>query len=132
VPSSARGVGCAHRQVECRMTHRRSLDHIAKAAWIIDPALLATPQFVSDPLSEALGVRLIVKVAIRFRYRTVAVIHRRGHPMRPQPDAAAGCRVALDAGRIDRSNIGRATTSRNRPQPRYRRRPASIRSQLVP
>jgi len=44
------------------MTHRLSLDHIAKAARIIDPVFLATPQFVSEPLSETLGVRLVVKV----------------------------------------------------------------------
>jgi len=44
------------------MTHRLGLDHIAEAARIIDPVFLATPQFVSDALSAALGVRLVVKV----------------------------------------------------------------------
>jgi threonine dehydratase len=44
------------------MSHRLSLDRIAEAARIIDPVFLATPQFVSEPLSEALGVRLVVKV----------------------------------------------------------------------
>ncbi len=44
------------------MTHRLSLDHIAEAARIVDPVFLGTPQFVSEPLSEALGVRLVVKV----------------------------------------------------------------------
>jgi threonine dehydratase len=44
------------------MTHRLSLDRIAEAARIIDPVFLDTPQFVSGPLSEALGVRLVVKV----------------------------------------------------------------------
>jgi threonine dehydratase len=41
------------------MTHRLSLDNIAEAARIIDPVLRATPQFVSDPLSDA---RVAVKV----------------------------------------------------------------------
>jgi len=44
------------------MTHRLSLDRIAEAARVVDPVFLATPQFVSEPLSEALGVRLVVKV----------------------------------------------------------------------
>lgn len=44
------------------MTHRLSLERIAEAARIVDPVLLATPQFVSDPLSDALEVRVLVKV----------------------------------------------------------------------
>lgn len=58
MPSSVRGVDCAHRPVKCRMTHRLSLDHIAETARIIDPVFLATPQFVS----EAQGVRQTVEV----------------------------------------------------------------------
>ncbi|HEX5326412.1 MAG TPA: pyridoxal-phosphate dependent enzyme [Acetobacteraceae bacterium] len=44
------------------MTYRLSLDRIAEAARVIDPVFLATPQYVSEPLSEALGVRLVTKV----------------------------------------------------------------------
>jgi hypothetical protein len=39
------------------MTRSLSLDHIAEAARIIDPVFLAMPQFVSEPLSDALGAR---------------------------------------------------------------------------
>jgi threonine dehydratase len=35
---------------------------MAAAAWIVDPVFRATPQFVSEPLSADLGVRLVVKV----------------------------------------------------------------------
>jgi|HubBroStandDraft_2_1064218.scaffolds.fasta_scaffold454624_2 threonine dehydratase len=78
------------------MTHRLSLDRIAEAARIVDPVFLSSPQFVCEPLSEALGLRLLVKVQTlnpvrcfkgrgadyyaatltdpaRFRHRTVAV-----------------------------------------------------------
>src|SRR5271168_1953674 len=61
-PSSVPGVGLARRPMERLMTHRLSLDRIAEAARVVDPVFLATPQFVSEPLSEALGVRLVVKV----------------------------------------------------------------------
>ena len=44
------------------MTHRLSLERIAEAARIVDPVFLATPQFVSDPLSDALGTRVLAKV----------------------------------------------------------------------
>ncbi len=44
------------------MTHRLSLDRIAEAARIIDPVFRATPQFVCEPLSDALGARVVVKV----------------------------------------------------------------------
>lgn len=44
------------------MTHRLSLDHIAQAAQSIDPVFLHTPQFVSEPLSDHLGLELVVKV----------------------------------------------------------------------
>ncbi|HEX4365628.1 MAG TPA: pyridoxal-phosphate dependent enzyme [Rhodopila sp.] len=44
------------------MTHRLSLDRIAEAARIIDPVFLASPQFVCEPLSAVLGLRLLVKV----------------------------------------------------------------------
>jgi threonine dehydratase len=41
---------------------RLSLERIARAATAIDPVFLNTPQFLSEPLSEALGLRLVVKV----------------------------------------------------------------------
>ena len=44
------------------MTHRLNLDHIAEAARIVDPVFLGSPQFVCEPLSAALGTRVVVKV----------------------------------------------------------------------
>jgi threonine dehydratase len=44
------------------MAHRLDLAHIEEAAAIIDPVFRDTPQFVAESLSEALGVRLVVKV----------------------------------------------------------------------
>lgn len=44
------------------MGHRISLDRIAAAREIVDPVFLNTPQFCSEPLSDALGVRTVVKV----------------------------------------------------------------------
>ena len=44
------------------MDHRLSLDRIREAGRIIDPVFLQTPQFVSEPLSDVLGMRLVVKV----------------------------------------------------------------------
>jgi hypothetical protein len=35
---------------------------MAEAAWIVDAVFRAAPQFVSEPLSVDLGVRLVVKV----------------------------------------------------------------------
>ena len=42
--------------------HRLSLRRIEEAARAIDPAFTRTPQFVCEPLGEALGVRLALKV----------------------------------------------------------------------
>lgn len=41
---------------------RLSLDRIAEAARVVDPVFLATPQFVSETLSDALGTRVVTKV----------------------------------------------------------------------
>jgi threonine dehydratase len=41
---------------------RLSLDRIAQAAERIDPVFTGTPQFVSEPLSRRLGVRVLTKV----------------------------------------------------------------------
>lgn len=43
-------------------THRTSLARVEEAARVIDPVFTRTPQFVCEPLSEALGVRTAVKV----------------------------------------------------------------------
>lgn len=42
--------------------HRLSLERIEHATQIIDPVFLHTPQFVCEPLSEELGVRLVLKI----------------------------------------------------------------------
>ena len=41
-----------------------SLERIAEAARVIDPVFLHSPQFVSDALSERLGLRLLCKVEL--------------------------------------------------------------------
>jgi threonine dehydratase len=45
-----------------RVSHRLSLDRIAEAARSIDPVFLRSPQFVCEPLADALGCRLTLKV----------------------------------------------------------------------
>jgi threonine dehydratase len=42
--------------------HRLSLERIERAARTIDPVFLNTPQFESEPLSDDLGLRLVLKV----------------------------------------------------------------------
>lgn len=42
--------------------HRLSLERIEQAARIIDPIFLHSPQFVCEPLSDELGVRLLLKI----------------------------------------------------------------------
>ncbi|MHB8646020.1 MAG: hypothetical protein ACYDAR_09565 [Thermomicrobiales bacterium] len=49
--------------------HRLSLERIEQAARIIDPLFLHSPQFVCEPLSDTLGVRLMLKVAGRAGHR---------------------------------------------------------------
>ncbi len=44
------------------LRHRLSLERIEHAARIIDPLFLHSPQFVCEPLSDALGVRLVLKI----------------------------------------------------------------------
>lgn len=44
------------------MTSRLSVENIAEASEIIDPVFRDTPQFVSEPLSEALGATVVLKV----------------------------------------------------------------------
>jgi threonine dehydratase len=45
-------------------TSSLALERIAEAARVIDPVFLHSPQFVSDPLSERLGLRLLCKVEL--------------------------------------------------------------------
>ncbi len=42
--------------------YRLSLKRIEHAAGVIDPVFLRTPQFICEPLGDALGVRLVLKV----------------------------------------------------------------------
>jgi threonine dehydratase len=44
------------------MNHRIKLEHIKAAMNVIDPVFLNTPQFVNEPLSSALGCRLLTKI----------------------------------------------------------------------
>lgn len=44
------------------ISHRLSLDHIAHAATQIDPVFRNSPQFACEPLSQALGASLTLKV----------------------------------------------------------------------
>lgn len=44
------------------MTHRLSIESIRRAAKVIDPVFLNTPQYAAESLSDALGARVIVKV----------------------------------------------------------------------
>ena len=41
---------------------RVSLDNIERAAGVIDPVFLRTPQFVCEPLGDVLGARVALKV----------------------------------------------------------------------
>lgn len=43
-------------------SHRLSLDNIARAAALVDPIFLNSPQFECEPLSAALGASLLLKV----------------------------------------------------------------------
>jgi len=75
---------------------RLSLDHIREAATVIDPVFRDTPQFVSETLSDRLGLRLLCKVEcvnpIRsFKGRgTAYFLHRQGNDDRPLIAASAG------------------------------------------
>jgi threonine dehydratase len=42
--------------------HRLTLARIEEASRVVDPVFLRTPQFLSEPLSDVLGLRLVVKV----------------------------------------------------------------------
>jgi len=42
--------------------HRLSLERVELAASVIDPVFMHTPQFICEPLSAELGVRLVLKI----------------------------------------------------------------------
>jgi threonine dehydratase len=76
-------------------THRISLDNIERAAGVIDPVFLRTPQFVCEPLGAALGVRVALKVEtlnpIRsFKGRGADLLVSRAAPGVPLVTASAG------------------------------------------
>ena len=43
-------------------THRLSLERVKQAAQVIDKSMFHSPQFVCEPLSEELDVRLALKI----------------------------------------------------------------------
>ena len=49
------------------MNHRLSLERIARAATVIDPVFLDSPQYRAEPLEGLLGCRLVVKVGATMR-----------------------------------------------------------------
>jgi threonine dehydratase len=51
-------------QMRTMMMHRLSLDRIEQASQTIDPIFLHTPQFVCEPLSDELGIRVALKIEI--------------------------------------------------------------------
>ncbi len=50
------------RSMTAESYHRLSLDRVERAAGAIDPVFLRSPQFVCEPLGDALGVRCALKV----------------------------------------------------------------------
>src|SRR5689334_7812887 len=75
--------------------YRLSLERIEKAAEKIDSVFLQTPQYVDDALSQALGVRVILKVEtlnpIRsFKGRGAGLLVSEADPHTPLLCASAG------------------------------------------
>jgi threonine dehydratase len=44
------------------MEHRLSVERIAQASTTVDPVFLHTPQIVSEPMYDLLGIRLVTKI----------------------------------------------------------------------
>lgn len=63
------------------MTHRLSLERIAEASRVVAPLFLGSPQFVSEPLSEALGIRTVAPAGAPCMTESF----RRGHPVEAGP-----------------------------------------------
>ena len=42
--------------------HRLSIDNIERSARVIDPVFTGTPQYNCEPLSQALGADMVLKV----------------------------------------------------------------------
>lgn len=77
------------------MHHRLSLEHIREAESIIDPVFRNTPQYIAEPLGQALDVRVLVKVEtlnpIRsFKGRGAAYYAASADPAQPIVTASAG------------------------------------------
>ena len=43
-------------------THRLSIENIERSARVIDPVFTGTPQYNCEPLSQALGADMVLKV----------------------------------------------------------------------
>lgn len=76
-------------------SHRVSLDQVEDAARVIDPVFLRTPQFVCEPLSAELGVRLALKVETlnplrSFKGRGADLLVAGARPGEPLVCASAG------------------------------------------
>jgi threonine dehydratase len=85
------------------MEHRLSLERITEASAMVDPVFLHTPQFVSEPLSDLLGLRLVTKIETLNPIRS---FKGRGADFYMQRQAATGQRgpiVCASAG-----NFGQA------------------------
>jgi threonine dehydratase len=73
-----------------------SIDRIREAATVIDPVFLHSPQFISEPLSEHLGVKTVLKVESVNPIRTFKgrgtdyLLHRLGVDERELVCASAG------------------------------------------
>jgi threonine dehydratase len=75
--------------------HRVRLENIERAVDVIDPVFLRTPQFVCEPLSEALGARVAIKVETinpvrSFKGRGAEVLVSRAAGAAPLMCASAG------------------------------------------
>jgi threonine dehydratase len=51
-----------HGTVGATTMHRLTLERVERAAGVIDPVFLCTPQFICEPLGDELGIRLALKV----------------------------------------------------------------------
>jgi threonine dehydratase len=85
-----------------------SLERVHEAAQVIDPTFLNTPQFVSEPLGDALGVRLTLKLETlnplrSFKGRGADFLVATLKDERPTPHLKTGHLVCASAG-----NFGQA------------------------
>src|SRR6186713_1765104 len=76
-------------------SHRVRIEDVEQAVDVIDPVFLRTPQFVCEPLSEALGARVAIKVETlnpvrSFKGRGAEVLVSRAAAGAPLMCASAG------------------------------------------